>query len=110
MKLPNGDRAQVDVRRKLIGYCLNKLHRTGRHKARVFESTLGITAENASLLAEALRLAARDSQAKVKDQSVDGTKYEIESLVTGPRGRALVRSGWIVETGSQIPRLINLLR
>jgi len=107
MKLPNGNRAQIDVRQKLIGYCLNKSHRTGRHKARVFESVLGITPKNAGLLADALRLAARESDAKIKDESIDATKFEIECFVTGPRGAAVVRSGWIIERDTEIPRLTS---
>jgi hypothetical protein len=90
MKLPNGDRTQVDVARKLIGYCLNHLHRTGRHKARVFESVLGITTDNADILASALRDAAREENAKMRESSDDAAKYEIEFTLTGPRGTALV--------------------
>jgi hypothetical protein len=37
MKLPNGDRAIVDLE-KLRAYCLNPQHPRGRHKARVFAS------------------------------------------------------------------------
>jgi hypothetical protein len=37
MKLPNGERAIVDIA-KLQGYCLNPHHSRGRNKARVFAS------------------------------------------------------------------------
>lgn len=107
MKLPNGERAIIDVAGKLVGYCLNPSHRTGRHKARVFRSVLGITVANPKMLADALRAAARDRDAKVKDKSPDATKYEIELPVTGPRGTAVVRSGWIIETGTSVPRLTS---
>ena len=46
MKMPNGDKAVVEIE-KLSQYCLNPLHPRGRHKARVFESALGITGEDA---------------------------------------------------------------
>lgn len=46
MKLPNAERAVVDVR-KLRHYCLNNEHPRGQHKARVFRSALGWTAEQA---------------------------------------------------------------
>lgn len=49
MKLPNGDRAEIPMQ-KLIGYCLNPEHPSGKHKARVFESALGITAEDVDVL------------------------------------------------------------
>ncbi|HXG48805.1 MAG TPA: hypothetical protein VNO52_14360, partial [Methylomirabilota bacterium] len=35
MRLPNGERAIVDIQ-KLTAYCLNLQHTRGRHKARVF--------------------------------------------------------------------------
>jgi hypothetical protein len=41
MKLPNGERA--DLGSKIEDYVLNPSHWEGRHKARVFESMLGIT-------------------------------------------------------------------
>jgi hypothetical protein len=41
MKLPNGENA--DLGTKLEDYSLNPFHRHGQHKARVFESALGIT-------------------------------------------------------------------
>jgi len=49
MKLPNGENAEIS-RQKLIGYCLNPEHSSGKQKARVFASVLGITAENADVL------------------------------------------------------------
>lgn len=59
MKLPNGERAELGD--KLPDYVLNPHHRRGRHKARVFESTLGITRENQHILANALREVAANS-------------------------------------------------
>ena len=49
MKLPNCQRAVVDIE-KLRDYCLSTEHPRGRHKARVFATTLGLTADNAELL------------------------------------------------------------
>ena len=51
MKLPNGERAELGD--KLQDYVLNQHHRRGPHKARVFESTLGITRENQHIVANA---------------------------------------------------------
>ena len=59
MKLPNGERA--DLGTKLADYSLNPLHRDGQHKARVFQSTLGITLANQTILERALHEAAANS-------------------------------------------------
>ena len=49
MIIPNAERAVVDVR-KLRDYCLNSTHDEGKHKARLFESMLGMTASDAEEL------------------------------------------------------------
>jgi hypothetical protein len=41
MKIPNADRAVVDIR-KLRDYCLNPQHDEGKHKARLFAVALGM--------------------------------------------------------------------
>lgn len=66
IKLPNAQRAVVDVR-KLRDYCLNLGHPRGQHKALVFASVLGIRAEHAQMLRQAL-LAAAVSRAAVSGE------------------------------------------
>jgi hypothetical protein len=60
MKLPNGQRA--DLGTKIEDYVLNPNHWEGRHKARVFESVLGITLDNQQVLREAILAAALNSE------------------------------------------------
>ena len=62
MKLPNPDRAVVDIA-KLRDYCLNPEHPRGRHKARLFAAKLGLTADHAETLREALLAAALNREA-----------------------------------------------
>jgi hypothetical protein len=62
VNLPNGDRAVVDII-KLRGYCLSPDHLRGRHKARVFATALGLTADDAAVLRDAVLLAARGGSA-----------------------------------------------
>ncbi len=56
MKLPNGEQAEISTQ-KLIGYCLNPEHPSGKHKATVFASILGITPENPDVLRELIQTA-----------------------------------------------------
>ncbi|MGH6955751.1 MAG: DUF6883 domain-containing protein [Caulobacteraceae bacterium] len=62
MRLPRGGEALVDPR-KLADYVLSPTHPRRRHKARVFESALGLTAKQAPLLQAALLSAAREHEA-----------------------------------------------
>ena len=106
MKLPNGDRAVVDLA-KLRVYCLNEQHLRGRHKARVFSSALGITTEDAEILRQTLLDAAIEKDAILGEQDDYGQRYVLDFRMTGPRGSATVRSLWIVLTCEKVPRLVT---
>lgn len=104
MKLPRGEEAIVDVA-KLRDYCLNTTHPRGRHKARVFASALGLTAEDAWSLGEALLRAAREEDAIGGDTDAYGQRYIIDLEFTRNEKRATIRSAWIIRRGEELPRL-----
>jgi hypothetical protein len=106
MTLPNGDRAVVEVV-KLTGYCLNPDHPRGRHKARVFAAALGLTADHADVLCDALLAAARTEEAVADEADEFGQRYSLDVIMEGPAGRARVRSAWIVRAGEDFPRLTS---
>ncbi|MBI4604030.1 MAG: hypothetical protein HY721_18900 [Planctomycetes bacterium] len=106
MKLPNGDRA--DLGTKLEDYTLDPLHRSGRHKARVFESALGITLRNSQVLREALLRAAANSDAAIaKGDNGHGQVYVLRFPLATDKGTAAVLSCWIIRRGEDFPRLIT---
>ena len=106
MKLPKGDRAVVDIV-KLTDYCLSTSHPRGRHKARVFAATLGLTSVHADVLRDALLEAARTDEATASDQDEFGQRYVVDFAMTGPAGQARVRGTWIIRTGEDFPRLTS---
>jgi len=106
MKLPNADAAIVPLA-KLTGYCLNPHHRDGQHKARVFESALGLDQSYAGYLRQALLDAARTCEATPGKTDRFGTRYTIDFLLQGPRGEATIRSTWIVRQDEECPRLVT---
>lgn len=53
--IPNAENAVVDIR-NLRDYCLNPQHDQGKHKARLFLSSLGMTADNAEELRQIVPL------------------------------------------------------
>jgi hypothetical protein len=106
MKLPNADRAFVDIA-KVQGYCLNVTHRRGQHKARVFVSALGLTVEDAEFLRDALLSAAKSYDAVPTEEIEYGQLYVLDFPINRPVGRAIVRSGWIVRKGEDFPRLTS---
>jgi hypothetical protein len=106
MKLPNRDHAVVDIV-KLTDYCLSTTHPRGRHKARVFAGSLGLTVDQAELLRDALLEAARSEEATPSDADEFGLRYVVDFTMKGPAGEAGVRSTWIIRVGEDFPRLTS---
>ena len=104
MRLPNGERA--DLGTKLEAYVLDAGHPEGRHKARRFESTLGITAGNAEVLRRAsLGAAARSDAAEMRGDNGFGDVYVLRFALTTQRGTATLQSVWVVLHAEDFPRL-----
>ena len=103
MRLPNPSRAVVDIA-KLTEYCLNPEHEDGKHKAKVFAAALGLSRNDAEWLRNRLLDMAHE-EAVLISESRFGTLCLIDSRLETPRGAAVVRSGWIVRTGEDFPRL-----
>jgi hypothetical protein len=106
MKLPNCERAFVAIA-KLREHSLNLEHESGGHKAIVFRSALGLTLDDAEWLrAELLRIA-RESEAVVGGYSPFGQKYLIDAELTFNHQTAIVRTAWIIDNGTDFPRLVS---
>lgn len=104
MRLPNGERAIVDLR-KLRDYCLNPDSPRGRHKARVFAAALGLTAEDAPRMQVTLQEIARTGDATPGEVDLYGQRYTIDFEMVTAVGKAMIRSCWIVLRGKPAPRL-----
>ncbi len=106
MKIPNAENAIVDIR-KLREYCLNSVHEDGKHKARLFFGALGITVKNAEELREALLQAVKTDDAQVGQRDIYGQRYIVDFLFVWKERQTLIRSVWIIDPGSDVPRLIT---
>ncbi|MFQ5770948.1 MAG: DUF6883 domain-containing protein [bacterium] len=106
MKIPNADRAVVDIR-KLRDYCLNPMHDEGKHKARLFERTLGMTRDDAEELRDILLQAVKIHHAQLGRRDEYGQRYTLDFMLEWQGKRAQIRSGWIIEHDLDTPRLIS---
>jgi len=106
MKLPNPHKAVVDIA-KLRDYSLNANHRVGGHKARVFKAALGLSVQEATWLRERALEIAVTGEAIPGATSVFGDKYVIDALISYKDKTALVRFSWIIEFGTDFPRLTS---
>lgn len=104
--IPNASQATIDTR-KLSGYVLNPAHPQGKHKARVFESALGLTATDTDTLRDALQVAVKSKEASVVDEDDYGVRYQIDFEMTTDVGTASIRSGWIIRKDEENPRFVT---
>jgi len=106
MKLPNAEKACIDTE-KLTGYCLNSLHARGKHKARLFSSLLGLTADDAEELKAAILQAIQKYKAEPGSEDQYGKRYSVDFKMTTKKGTAEVRSTWIIRSHEDFARLTS---
>jgi hypothetical protein len=104
MLIPNAEKAVVNIR-KLRDYCLNPEHDDGKHKARLFLSSLGMKAEDAEDLRQILLKIVVTHEARLSRQDEFGQRYSVDFTIEWQNRSATLRSGWILEHGSETPRL-----
>ncbi|MGL6342895.1 MAG: DUF6883 domain-containing protein [Waterburya sp.] len=105
MKLPNGDKAEISVQ-KLVGYCLNPNHSSGKNKARVFASALGITADNFEILYELIQKAALEGEIIQENTTEFGQQYKVDWIIPETENIKL-RTIWEISRKNCNPRLIS---
>ncbi len=106
MKLPNAERAIVDIE-KLRDYCLSESHPRGKHKARVFATALGLTASDVIELRDTLLSAAGQEEAVASERDEYGQRYIVDFSMKHSGNEAIIRSAWIVRKGEDMPRLTS---
>jgi len=109
VNLPGRESAVVDIR-KLRDYCLSPYHPRGRHKARVFASVLGLTADDVEELRAARLSAAQSEEATLAESDEYGDRYMLDFVMMAKAGEATVLSGWIVRRGEGFPGLTSCWR
>lgn len=102
--LKNADRAIIDPE-KFTGYCLNPDHEDGRHKARIFAAKLGFDRSNYTELIASIRRAIVVTTAESLGDTAHGSLWRVDIPIVGPRGAAVVRTGWLYEKGKDVPHL-----
>lgn len=103
--LPNAQQAEINAS-KVRDYVLSLEHETGRHKARVFASALGIDREHWRYLRDQIRAQVQHAQVSEVRAGQFGMRYSVPILVEGLNGQTHeVITAWIVEIDDARPRL-----
>jgi hypothetical protein len=106
MRLPSADLAVVE-QEKITGYLLNPEHPDNGGKAAFFIG-LGFSRDDSDTFAGALRELALLAEVTENMESVHGKKYIVDGKLENPVGKAaLVRTIWIIDAGTDFPRLVT---
>lgn len=106
MLLPFAEHAQADTS-KFLDYCLNIEHPSGKHKARVFRSALGITSLDWEVLRDAVVSAVLQHPATRDGRNSYGEIYVVDFVMEHQHKTAVVRTSWIIDDGKNFPRLTS---
>ena len=80
----------------------------GRNKAKVFEAVLGFNQANAGELLRQLREGVSKVAAQPGKFDAFGARFTADIPVIGPKGSGVVRTGWIIKPGSDVPILTTM--
>lgn len=106
MKLPNAEHAIIE-REKVAGYLLNPAHPDNGGKAPFFV-TCGFRRDEWGVLADALRRLAVMGEVTKSLDSPHGMKYILDGEIETPAVcQSPLRTIWIVDAGSDAPRLVT---
>ena len=105
MKLPNGEYAIIPME-KLTGYCLNLNHSSGKQKAKVFASALGITAKNANALQALIIQAAQEGEVIQESRTEFGQLYKVDWEIPD-QALVILRTLWEITPRQLNPRLVS---
>jgi len=104
--LPNKEKCIVQ-KDKIISYILNENHDIGKSKARFFQS-FGFSTDSYEILQTAL-IEHGQNRPIIKSNDIGyGPKYTVQCSINTPSGeQPCIESVWIIEPGSDGPRLIT---
>lgn len=106
--LLNAKHAVIDPK-KMASYALNPEHPVGGNKARVFESALGFNPSNAGILVSRVQQGIISSSAELGAYDKFGQSMSVDIPIIGVNGEtAIVRTGWMYETDSLVPRMTTI--
>jgi len=102
MKLPNVGEAIIDFR-KMKEYCLNPEHPRGKHKAKVFQRSLGVTSEDAQELINQIKNKIMEADCVKGDIDEYGQRFTVDVEIEIDKAKAIVRTGWILKQNETRP-------
>ncbi|MGE9289997.1 MAG: DUF6883 domain-containing protein [Puniceicoccales bacterium] len=92
---------------KLRDYCLSTEHPRGKHKARVFQSVLGISRNDWRSLEAEIRKALDHAAWEFDGEDRFGRRFHVDLRIGISSRTGQIRTLWIVRNGEKYPRLTS---
>ncbi len=86
---------------------MNIQHAEGRHKARVFNSVLGLGVKDVAFLRSAIIRAAIEQEVVSTGVDEYGSRFILDFEISVRERKAIIRISWIVRIGETCPRMIT---
>jgi len=96
----------IDIR-KLRDYVLNPQHPIGKHKARVFSSSLGISRNEAEILKTKIVKEMEHADIVWAHEDQFGKRFKTDLEISMNDREARVRTIWIIKVQNEIPELVT---
>ncbi|XVU27056.1 DUF6883 domain-containing protein [Actinoplanes sp. CA-054009] len=93
---------------KISGYAMKPDHPVGGNKYRVIHSATGLDTTDAPLIEQQIRDGVRNGTPILGKVDEYGRRWAVDVPLTGPTGSILVRTAWILDAGSAVPRLVTI--
>ena len=94
--------------RKITDYAMNPEHPRGRDKYRVIHSATGLDRSDAALIEQQIRDGVRHGTPVAGKHDQFGQRWTMDVPLSGTQGTITVRTAWIVEVDSSLPRLVSI--
>ncbi|MCO8274716.1 hypothetical protein M1L60_29380 [Actinoplanes sp. TRM 88003] len=104
---PNFSTVAIDSG-KITAYAMNPDHPVGGNKYRVINSATGLDAADADLIEQQIRRGVRDGQPIMGKADQYGQRWAVDVPLSGPGGTVVVRTAWILDAESTVPRLVTI--
>jgi hypothetical protein len=92
---------------KIREYCLSPEHPRGKHKARVFQSALGLSQGDCRFLMDAIHTNLVTAEWVADEEDDYGRRYHVDMRIEFSGRSAVIRTLWIVRSGEKFPRLTS---
>ncbi|WP_254876877.1 WXG100 family type VII secretion target [Verrucosispora sp. NA02020] len=94
--------------KKITAYAMNPDHPVGKNKYRVINSATGLGPDDSESILRQVRDGVRAGSPLLGKSDQFGERWSVDLPLSGPKGTIIVRTAWILESGTSTPRMVTI--